>query len=725
MNFRLRLFSILLALIVIGVPVSVSSESQSKIENPKSQIGNYCVECHTTSWANALDWARPVEWARDIPCNTLRKAYEDIFQYDSLVGAFANANAELRAQMVDTSAYEKRFNAKRIAALKPMQDNLVSLAAFSNAERAARFQMNKSYAALNETRVARGQIVMLIAALVGTLVLVVGIALAWRHTLKGKGVAVRSSTFVPLTILAMVIVFAIFALPIFAFSPPLPDATEEETLRQTASDQAARVSEMATRLSAQSWTLARIGAQWHALDKAQATNVLNEARQAARDKEIQSLAYWGQTQALRESAVAWNHSTQDLASYRTDAIDYSASSAWQYRAMAGEWLNVDKAKAIELLELGLAHSNDLELRAIAVTYAQLDKAKANELVARIGDPMIRAWGWRELGVFDKATEAARLVTLNYDRAWALREIARASRNTALLDEVLTAIAKLDRSDSKAYATADVAIALASLDVNKARDLAQKLDAAYPEARAYAWRGIGNALVGKDNASAQQAFDLGLAEAKKITNRFLSEKMFAALLMDYAQVNAGVVPDQIAQISDVVLRDQVYAAVVPRVTIDISKRVASPALRVLALTQMGKASLQAGDKIKAQANFQDAFALADQLEDTWVLRDLAMVWAEMDSQSALAVVDKLEDAASKVVVLQTVAVQLGKTDKVASAQAFDRALNVAKSIRVLGDSFASARALASLGASYASVDAARANQAFALALDVAKKVNVKY
>jgi len=717
------------AVLLFGVALPVQANApESLISNLESPIiGNYCLECHTTTPTNALDWARPVEWARDIPCDTLRKAYEDIFQYDSLVGAFANANAELRAQFVDTSAYEKRFNAKRLAAIKPMQDPLVSLSAFSNAERAARFQMNKSYATLNETRVARGQSVMLIAALIGTLVLVVGIALAWRHTLKGKGVAMRSRTFIPLTILAMAMVFAIFALPIFAFSPPLPDATEEETLRQTASDQAARVSEMATRLSAQSWTLARIGAQWHALDQTQAAHALNDARQAAREKEIQSLAYWGQTQALRESAVAWNHATQDLASYRAEAIAYSASSAWQYRAMASEWLAVDKSKATELLELGISNLqspvSDLELRAIAVTYAQLDKTKANELVARIGDPMIRAWGWRELGAFDGATEAARQVTLNYDRAWALREIARASRNPALLDESLAAIAKLDRSDSKAYATADVAIVLASLDANKGWELAARIDAGYPEARALAWRGIGN--VAPNETRAKDAFGFGFDEARKISHRYQAEKMTAALLIDYARYAANVVPDSADKLTDPVLRDQVYASVAPRVRTDISKRIVSPAMRALALTQMGKRSLQEGDKTQAQANFKDAFALADQLEDTWVLRDLAIAWAEVDAPSALAVVDKLEDNAAKVAALQTIAVQLAKSDKAASAQAFDRALNIAKSIRVLGDSFASARALAALGAAYASVDAPRANQAFALALDVAKKVNVKY
>ncbi len=108
-----------------------------------------------------------------------------------------------------------------------------------------------------------------------------------------------------------------------------------------------------------------------------------------------------------------------------------------------------------------------------------------------------------------------------------------------------------------------------------------------------------------------------------------------------------------------------------------------------------------------------------------MRDLAIAWAEIDAPAALNVVDKLEDNSDKAAVLQVIAMQLAKMDKVASAQVFDRAMNVAKSIRVLGDSFAAARMLASLASSYASVDSARANTAFALALDVAKKVNVKY
>ncbi|CAG0945882.1 hypothetical protein ANRL1_02616 [Anaerolineae bacterium] len=754
MQRNLILFSILLIVVVIIFPAaSQADEGNQKSEtlaphasagvaNRKSQIGNYCIECHTATPAHALDWARPVEWARDIPCATLRKAYEDIFQLDALTGAFANANAELRAQMTDTSALEKRFNAKRVVALNPQSNDLVALSAFSSYERAARFQMNKSYAALNETRVERGRLVILIAALSATLILLIGMVFAWRHTLKGNGIARRSRAFLPLTIFVMVGVFVAFALPIFAFAPPLPTPTEEETERQAASDQATRVSDAATRLSAQAWTLAQIGAQWHAFDKTQATVALDDARQIARAKEIQGLAYWGQTQAVRESAVAWNVSTQDLARVRADAIVYTAASPWHYRAMAFEWINVDKFKAIELLELGLANlhterptsnlQSDLELRAIAVTYGQFDKAKAHELVAQIDDPFVRAWGWRELGVFDRATEAARAVSSHYDRAWALREIARASDNPALLNEALDAVARIDSSDTQAYALADIAIVWAAKDAAKGWEIASKISAVNPEARVYVWRGIGNALANTDATRSKDAFGNGFTEAKKVSNPYRSEKLTAALLIDYARFNPSVALDSVLQIGDPILRDQVYLGVMPLVAaenrdkaINVAGRIASPALRVRALTEIGKVALKTGDKAQAAKNFQDAFALADKVEGTFVLRDLAIAWAETDAPAALAVVDKLEDNADKTAALQVIALQLAKTDKSASAQTFDRAINVAKSMRVFGDSFAAARALASLGSAYASVDAARANAAFALALDIAKKVNVKY
>jgi hypothetical protein len=271
-----------------------------------------------------------------------------------------------------------------------------------------------------------------------------GVFLGWRNTLKGKGQAANPRAAWALAAVGMIVVFVLFANPLFAFAPPLPSPTDEETARQTAVDQATRVSDAATIFSAQSWVLGRIGAQWNATDKTQANAALTDALQAAHDKDANLAAYWGQTQAVRESAVTWNAATQDLATYRADLIETNALQSWEYRAIANEWLAVDKAKATEALQLALSNlqpfdyaqgksptsnlQRDLELRAIAVTYAKLDAAKANELIAQVQDPFLRAWGWREMGQYDQAIQAARQVQSPYDRAWALREIARASGN---------------------------------------------------------------------------------------------------------------------------------------------------------------------------------------------------------------------------------------------------------------------------------------------------------
>ena len=145
----------------------------------------------------------------------------------------------------------------------------------------------------------------------------------------------------------------------------------------------------------------------------------------------------------------------------------------------------------------------------------------------------------------------------------------------------------------------------------------------------------------------------------------------------------------------------------------------------ALTAIGAAPAKANDKTQTAKFFKDAFALTERLEERYPLRDLAVAWSAVDAQAALAVVDQVEDPADKVAALQAIALALAPSDKKQSAEVFDRAVNVAQSLRVRGESFAATGALTSLASSYAMIDATRANQAFTLAIESAKRVNVKY
>jgi|GEM_PF-558121 len=753
---------------------SAIHNSQSAIPNSQFAIGNYCLECHTAVPAQSLDALRPVEWARDIPCATLRKAYEGVWQTDTLVAAFQNAQNDVSAVGVDTRAQAKRINAQRVIAERFTRENDISLAAMTNRYQTARFQMNKAYAAMNDARAERDRAFILIAVSLATIFVVSGIFLGWRNTFKGKRVGAiekspiekspiekspiekspiekspiekspiekspiekspvekspTSRAAFALAAVGMIVVFVLFANPLFAFAPPLPTPTEEETERQTAVDQATRVSDAVARFSAQSWVLGRIGAQWNATDKTQANAAYADALTAARDKNANLAAYWGQLQAVRESAVTWNEATQDLAAFRADKIETAAQQSWQYRAIANEWLAVDKAKAADALNLALnsnlqspvSNLRDFELRAIAVTYAKLDAAKANELVAQVQDPFLRAWGWREMGQFDKATQTAREVKSPYDRAWALREIARASGNTALLNDALDAATKIENAESRAYALADIAIVWAAKDSAKANEVIEKIPVAYPDARVMALRGAGKATI--DANRAKEFFARALTDAKKVDSAYAMEKYTAALAADLARVDAASALDVASKLTDAVLRDQAYRDIAIAANAnDVAAKIATPTFRAQALTALGA---KANDKTQAAKYFQDAFALADKMEDLAALRDLAIAWAALDPKAALAVVDKLEDAADKVAALQAIALELAKADKRQSAEVFDRAVNLAKSVRVRGEAFASARALAALASSYAAIDAARANQAFAAALESAKRVNVKY
>lgn len=729
------LFGILLiiALALMLTMPGAAPSTPNTVPSARYGIGNYCLECHTTTPARALDVLRPVEWARDIPCDTLRKAYEGVWQTDTLVAAFQNAQNDVRAFGMDTSAPAKRINAQRVIADRFEREQAISLATITNRYQAARFQMNKAYAAMNEARAERDRMFILIAVALATLFVLSGIVIGWRNTKRAgtSGKSPTPRTAYALAIVGMLIVFVLFASPLFAFAPPLPTPTEEETERQTAVDQATRVSDAIARASVQAWVLGHIGAQWNATDKTQANNAYTDALTAARDKQANASAYWGQLQALRESAATWNTATQDLAVYRADKIETAARQAWHYRAIANDWLVVDKAKATDALNLALASLNtqyvtrntqyDLELRALAVTYAKLDTTKANELMTQVRDPFLRAWGWREMGQFDKATQAAREVKSPYDRAWALRQIARASGNVALLNDALDAANKIENAETRAYALADIAVVWGAKDDAKAREIIAKIPDAYPEARALALRDAGRAT--SDTNRAKEFFTRALDEAQKIGDAYKTTKFTAALAADFARVDVNRALDFAAKLNDDVLRAQAYRDIAIALNSnDVAAKITVPSFRVQALTALGA---KATDKAQAAKYFQDAFALADKVEDVAVLRDLAIAWAALDAKAALAVVDKLEDASDKVAALQVIAVELAKTDKKQSADVFDRAVSLAKAVRVRGESFAAARALASLAASYATIDAARSNQAFTAALESAKRVNVKY
>jgi hypothetical protein len=621
------------------------------------------------------------------------------------------------------SAQDKRLVARRISASRLAESEAVSLAAISAEGKAVRLQLNKVYAALQQTRAQRQRLIIFGWVAAATVLVLLAILLGWRNTLKGQGTWSRSRASLAWTAVAALFVFGLFASPIFGVAPPEATTNAEEADRQAAVDQATRVTTAASRQSAQAWVLGTIAAQWSSLDAEQGSALLAAATQASRNKLVSAPAYWGQAQSLRESAAAWQPSTLDLADFGTERVAAAAGQNWERRAIAADWANVDRTRATGLLEEAISQARhnpnpyyrDLEMRGVSVVWARLDPAQGQRILDEVADPMLRAWGLREIGAYPEAAEAARRIISPYDRAWSLREIAAVAPSLVggpLLGEALDAALKVEEAQSRAYALADIAAAWPKLESSRGLEVLALIDGAEPIARTLALHGIAVTLKSRD------LFGKAVAQAAAIGEPYAAARYTAAIVPDYARLDAAAAVEAAAAIADPFLRDLAFrdiARVLVATDVDLARpvaaRIASPGLRAQALAAAG--------------SLPEAAALIDQAEDSHTLRDLGINWAASDPKAALAIVDKMDDNRDRAAVLLSVAVATSQSDQAQSAAAFERAVREAKAIRQSGEAFSAARALTRLALAYAPVNKATAADVFALAADLARKANVSY
>ncbi len=557
--------------------------------------------------------------------------------------------------------------------------------------------------------------VILVVGVVVTLFLLA--TLAWglwntRHLHVG---VLRGFRFGIGAVLFVLIIFVIFALPIF--NPPTQTlaATTADLNRQAALDAGTRAAVSAENLSAQAWEFSRLAADSRLAAR---PLLVQTAISTTRQLEMNSDAYWGKARALEESAVTWNQAA-DAAPPLVQRIQVAASRAWAYAAIANELAATQPLSATEFLNLGLARAQQnpdpyfraTDLKVIAVAWSRLDQTQARAVADQIADPFIRAWAQREIGAFNQAVASARQVSDPYPRAFALREIALASKNANLLNEALS-IAQTLPEPARAYALSDLATAWSPFDAKQASQIADSIAPQFPDARASAFRRIGR-------------FADAWTELTKLNPGFEQTRAQAELVAAWANVSPNDALTAAQKIRDPFWNAEAQRAVVTALAqtdaaraLDLARAIPIPFARVQALTDVARVTHDA-------ATFQQAAALADQLHDPYPLRDLAVAWAQVNPQGALTLVDQLDREGDRARVLLAVALALALTDHAQANAVFDRAVNQAQAARSFGDPLYSAELLRELGAQYATVDAAKANEAFAAALDAAQKITTAF
>jgi hypothetical protein len=411
------------------------------------------------------------------------------------------------------------------------------------------------------------------------------------------------------------------------------------------------------------------------------------------------------------------------------------------------------------MALEIAEANPLpqyraaDMSTVAMELAKLDADRALEVADDIADPAAKARALREMSaqfaetdpelaadVLADALEAAAEISDDYDRAWALRESAvgpavDAAQARELLAEAEETAGQIEEVEPQAFALSDIAIAWATLDLPKAKEVLKDITDDYPDARVAALVGMAEARISaSDPDGAKWALDEAHKKSEEVLDTYERAQVVNAVVTGMATLDneeafstareiAGEIEDPYLQADALRVLALVAADEDADDAVSLAEDIGPRFIRVQALIAVGE-TVAADDAEKAVSIFEQALSEAGELEDTYPLRELASAWAELDPAKALEIADKVEDPPDQVQALTDVALAMLATDPEKAHVIFETAQETAQSIKSDDDPFAAAIALRDLAAVWLSVDKAEAGRLCADAFELAAAVELE-
>ena len=534
------------ALLAMALPAVALPAAATAAAGAAPVIGDYCLECHVTPPATLLDEARPVEWARDIPCPTLRKAHEETYQNDTLVKAIQNAAGQISAPGIDLAAQEKRLAARRFTAARISEAEPVSLAAITAQGKSARYQLNKVYAALNEARAQQQRLIILGFVAAASAFLLVALFLAWRNSSKGQG-TLHAEPRLP-------------ALAPGGRRHHLRPLRQPDLWRLAARDGGHGRGDRAAdrRRPGRGRDQRRIPDLRPVLDAGQHRRPVERPRQGPGRRRPQRRrsgqpGQGGQRRGLLGAGPGRARERGLLARVDAGPGRLQRRSGWRpprpgpgscapsppngstwTRPWRGPCWNRPWAR---LAAIPTATTATWTFAPWPSSGPGWTRPGPRPCWTRSADPMLRAWGLREIGEPARAAEAARLITDPYDRAWSLREIAALGPGSGRGADLRRGAGRRGQGRGRAGPRVRPGRPGRRLGRDRRRPGAGGRRAASTPAstRRGPWRCTASAAA----SGSRDAFVKALAEAAPPWARsYDPDKYSAAIAADYAAVDAG-------------------------------------------------------------------------------------------------------------------------------------------------------------------------------------------
>lgn len=697
MTRRLLIPALILLAALAFAASSASASSRTLSLSPSNEAtlvpGNYCVSCHLPDDARlaaVTGWKGGIEREVNSPCPAATRIHEELYYTERLMLMIDRSRESIGALPEKTQSrldgYTQRYS--RLLDLP-----VTSLDAFVGESQTTRFQLNKVYAAINNSAEAAKLRTILLYA--GAVTLFVLGSMLWglyntRMVKTGLGKQkslLRSAVFV-------LGVLAFFIMPIFRVPPAeVAETTTEQQEAQAVLDTANRSADASDRAQARAWMLAHLGAAWKESDPAEAQQLMDEALTSMTQIDQNNSALWGQSLSVQEAMIGVPIDMEKASLIATD-LNAARARNWSLPLIAVELGRTDPERAIALLgaeqrslETQTGAYRDLQLRSVALAWlalsgnagAEVQPSMAVSAAREIEDASIRSWTLREMSAFDLAVQAAREVTDPVQRARALRETALASGEESLFDEALTALDGLEGAQL-AYALSDLAAAPGN------SSLVDRIDPAYPDARAAALLALGE-------------YPAAWEAASLIVDPYERARAQAAIAGAWGDADAAL------SIAVPLYRDMALRDVIRKTgNVTLTDSIRSPYHQVQAFAALGE--------------YEQAAQIADGLGDSLPLVELVSALVREDPQAALALVEKMSRESDKAVALRMIAAASE------DPSVFEQALGMALAARVQGDALAPARSSLELANAFQSISPAEAQAALRQAVEAALRISIK-
>jgi hypothetical protein len=370
-------------------------------------------------------------------------------------------------------------------------------------------------------------------------------------------------------------------------------------------EKAMKAADALDNMNSKAYEMGQVGLAMAQNGAAGSAQVLDEALNIAR--EAHSPANKAMVAELKAETGGWEPKDMEQIAPAFDRLEKATGRVWTLRSIAEGIAVSDKGRARSILMEAAAEAEamadkkyrDLDLRGVAAGLAGMDADAAMGVAGKISDPRVKAYALNAIGtanalyaagdaadeilkmdpqsalLSEETPETVKTATLGAERsrlqAAAAKSLAATAKALYVIDmdkakEMFNHAADIaDKIDvrhgyTKAYATSDVAIALASVDPGVAGQIVDKIDATHSDARFAALMKIAESnakMTGKTNESDLEKAE---AEAKNIGDSYDEAKALTAVALALVPVSVEKAEAVAKEIEYPEFKNQVYAAI---------------------------------------------------------------------------------------------------------------------------------------------------------------------